>query len=112
MTYKEFKQIEKIDFVPILRKLYGLDNYSVEMVDRGYEICEGHNAVYYCKKENDNTKILRLSLNERGLDELLAETEYIRYLYENGAGVSNVITSLNGKFIEEIVSEMKLIIDR
>ena len=56
MTYREVKQIEKIDFIPILQKLYGLENYSIEMVDRGYEICEGQNAVYYCTKENEKQK--------------------------------------------------------
>ena len=36
MTYKEFIQIEKIDFIPILQNLYGLENYSIEMVDKMY----------------------------------------------------------------------------
>ena len=41
MTYKEFKQIDKIDFVSILQEKYRLDNYTVEMVNRGYDFCEG-----------------------------------------------------------------------
>ena len=102
MTFKEFNTISGVDLLPQVQKLYGLYGYEINMVDRGYDICEGQNAVYYCTKEGESTKVFRLSLNERSLDELLAEAEYVRYLYENGGNVSNVLTSLNGNLVEEI----------
>ena len=102
MTFKEFNQIGEIGLRPIIQELYGLVGYDIKMVDRGYDIFEGQNAVYYCEKEGNNGKIFRLSLNDRSREELLAEAGYIRYLYENGGNVSNVITSLNGNLVEEI----------
>ena len=102
MTFKEFKKINHVDLYPLVQELYRLNGYKFKMVDRGYDICEGQNAVYYCEKEGERDKIFRISLNQRNREELLAEAEYIRYLYENGGSVSNVLTSINGNLVEEI----------
>lgn len=102
MTFKEFEKIGDVNVFPFVRDLYGLDGYEARPIDRGYEICEGQNAVYCCEKEGEDTKILRISLNDRSREDLMAEAEYIRYLYENSGSVSNVITSRNGNLFEEI----------
>ena len=102
MTFKEFKQIADVDLFPLIQEIYDLDGYEAKMVDRGYEIIEGQNAVYCCEKEGESAKIFRISLNDRSHDELLAEAQYVRYLYENGGSVSNVLSSRNGKLVEEI----------
>ena len=100
-----YREVEKVvdDYIfPSVRELYGLDGYEINLIDRGYEICDGQNAVYCCKKLGENTKILRVALNDRTRVDLLAESEYVRYLYENGGNVANVINSKRGNLIEEI----------
>jgi len=42
-------------------------------------------------------------LKDRNREDFLAETEYIRYLYENGSNVSNAVNSCNGNLVEEVV---------
>ena len=50
------------------------------------------------------TKILRIiTSGVRHREDLLAEVEYIRCLHDNDSGVSDVICSLNGNLLEEIV---------
>jgi len=102
MPYSEVKKIVDDHIFPLVRKLYGLDGYEIKFIDRGYEISEWQNAVYCCEKEGEGAKIFRISLSGRSHEELLAEAEYIRFLYENGGSVSNVIESQNGKLLEEI----------
>ena len=102
LKYKEVEKIFDVYLFPLVQELYGLDGYTPKFIDRGYEIYEGQNAVYCCKKEGENPKILRLSLSGRTRAELLAEVEYIRYLFENGGSISNVISSRNGNLLEEI----------
>ena len=104
MTYVEVEKIADNYLFPLIRDLYSLDGYEIKLVDRGYEICDGQNAVYYCTKENESSKVLRISLNDRSREELLAEAEYIRWLFENGGSVSNIISSKNGNLVEEITN--------
>jgi Ser/Thr protein kinase RdoA (MazF antagonist) len=103
VTYSEVEKIANEYIFPLARKLYGLDGYEITLVDRGYEICEGQNAVYFCEKKSESTKIFRISLNDRSREDLLAEAEYIRYLSANGGSVSNVVESQNGNLIEKII---------
>lgn len=42
-------------------------------------------------------------MKDRNREDFLAETEYIRYLYENGSNVSNAVNSCNGNLVEEVV---------
>lgn len=102
MTFKEFEKIGDANLFPLVQELYGLDGYEAKLIDRGYEIFEGQNAVYCCETEGEDAKIFRISLNDRSREELLAEAEYIRYLYENGGCVSNIVTSRNGNLLEDI----------
>jgi len=75
----------------------------------GYEISiikahdGGRNVVYNCEKDGAGAKILRIAfLNDRSQEDFLGEVEYIRYLFEHGGSVSDVVDSRNGKLLEEI----------
>ncbi|MCH1624465.1 phosphotransferase enzyme family protein [Ferdinandcohnia quinoae] len=80
--------------------LYGLEDYQIELISPHEG---GRNIVYICEKEGSKSKILRISyLNDRHLEDYLGELEYIRYLFNHGGSVSNVISSLNGNTLEKI----------
>lgn len=100
MTYNEVVETGHAHIIPLASKLYGLEGYVFTLIERDYEV---QNAVFCCEKEGENAKILRISfLAERSREELLAEAEFIRYLYEHGGSVSNVISSQSGHLLEEI----------
>ncbi|QKS48826.1 phosphotransferase (plasmid) [Paenibacillus cellulosilyticus] len=63
----------------------------------------GRNIVYTCEKEGAKALILRIAfLPDRSREDFLGEVEYIRYLYEHGGSVSDVVSSRNGNLLEEI----------
>lgn len=63
----------------------------------------GRNVVFTCEKEGAEANIIRISfLNDRSKEDFIAEVEYVRYLFDYGGNVSNVISSKKGNLIEEI----------
>jgi len=75
----------------------------------GYEIQRipahegGRNVAYNCEKDGTGAKIIRISyLSDRTREDFLGEVEYIRYLFEHGGSVSNVVSSRKGNLLEEI----------
>ncbi|WP_438496058.1 phosphotransferase [Paenibacillus sp. IHBB 3054] len=63
----------------------------------------GRNVVYTCEKEGADAKILRIAfLPDRSREDFLGELEYIRYLFEHGGSVSDVVSSRKGNLLEEI----------
>lgn len=57
-------------------------------------------------KQYKSSYILRLvHSSHRKLSDVQAELEFIDHLYKNGASVSNVVRSINGKFIEKVVDD-------
>ncbi|KAB3525942.1 phosphotransferase [Alkaliphilus serpentinus] len=75
----------------------------------GYEILPikahegGRNLAYTCEKEGAGAKIIRISfLDDRSREDFQGEVEYIQYLFEHGASVSNVVISQKGNLLEEI----------
>ncbi|OAB29625.1 aminoglycoside phosphotransferase [Paenibacillus macquariensis subsp. defensor] len=76
---------------------------------KGYEFQQipphegGRNVVYTCEKEGAGSKILRITfLPDRSRKDFLGEMEYVRYLFEHGGSVSDVISSRQGNLVEEI----------
>ena len=66
----------------------------------------GRNELYVFEKSETERYVLRVSaLGDRTEDEYLAETEFVRYLAQNGAFVADVIPSANGKLVERIGTE-------
>jgi Ser/Thr protein kinase RdoA (MazF antagonist) len=101
MTYNEAVKIGDIYLLPIISELYGLENFEIVPV-KAHE--GGRNVVYSCEKEGAGAKIIRIAfLDDRSREDLLGEVEYIRYLYNNRANVSNVVSSLKGNLLEEII---------
>lgn len=100
MTYREVIKIGDSYLLPIISELYELDGYKINLV-KAHD--GGRNVVYTCEKEGAIAKIIRIAfLDDRNREDFLAEVEYIRYLYEHGASVSNVISSRNGNLLEGI----------
>lgn len=63
----------------------------------------GRNQIYICERPDGDRKVLRVSrLNDRTEEAYLAETEFIRYLAENGASVADVCPSDRGKYVERL----------
>lgn len=77
-----------------------MDGYEITLIE-AHE--GGRNVVYNCVKEGAGAKILRIAfLSDRSREDFLAELEYIRYLFQHGGSVSDVVTSRKGKLLEEI----------
>ncbi|AKB81400.1 hypothetical protein MSBR3_0822 [Methanosarcina barkeri 3] len=100
MTYNEVIRIGDEYLLTAISKLYGLEGHKIKPIQPHDG---GRNVVYTCEKEGLSAKILRISfLNDRRREDYLGEMEYVRYLFDNGGSVSNVISSLNGNLLEEI----------
>jgi len=69
-----------------------------------YAHAGGRNVAYNYEKEGANAKIIRIAfLSDRSREDFLGEVEYIRYLFERGGSVSDVVSSRKGSLLEEIV---------
>jgi len=87
--------------LPIISELYKLSDYEINAVNAHVG---GRNVVYSCYNADKGDKIIRISfLPDRNRDDFLSELEYVRYLYDRDGSVSNVVTSCNGRLLEEIV---------
>ncbi|GAB2565168.1 Ser/Thr protein kinase RdoA (MazF antagonist) [Gracilibacillus alcaliphilus] len=103
MTYKEVVHIGKVNLLPLISELYGLEGYEISLIDTQEG---GRNVVYNGEKEGADAKIIRIAfLPDRSREELLGELEYIRYLFERGGNVSDVVNSKKGKLLEEITHD-------
>lgn len=79
-------------------KLFDISQNDIKMF-AGHE--GGRNQIFRCPKG-----ILRVStLDDRTLEDYLAETEFIHYLATNGAPVADVRGSVNGNFVEQIEAD-------
>jgi Ser/Thr protein kinase RdoA (MazF antagonist) len=100
VTYNEILKIGDAFLLPIISELYELEGYEIKPVQAHDG---GRNVVYTCEKEGAEAKILRISfLPDRSREDFLAEVEYIRYLFEHGGSVADVISSRKGNLLEEI----------
>ncbi len=103
MTYKESVHFLDKNLNTFITALFGLTDYTTTMINAHDG---GRNIVFNCQKEGSTPKIIRVSyLNDRKLEDYLGELEYVRYLFDGGAPVSNVITSQKGNLVEEIHHE-------
>ena len=85
------------------KELFELEGFAFDSVS-AHE--GGRNRIIVCVKDGEKKYILRISeLNDRTLEDYLAETEFIRYLAENGAPVADVISSKNGNLVEFVEDE-------
>ena len=99
MTYFDVISIGEECIIPFIAKMYNLEGYTILPL-QSHE--GGRNAVFICEGENAPGMVARVSYqNDRSKEDYLAELEFVRYLYDNGASVSNVISSKEGNLIEE-----------
>lgn len=99
MTYFDVISISEEFLIPFIKNKYNLDGYIILPL-QSHE--GGRNAVFICEGENAPGMVARVSYqNDRSKEDYLAELEFVRYLYDNGASVSNVISSKEGNLIEE-----------
>jgi len=100
VNYNEVVKIGDAYLLPFVSELYGLEGYETSLVKAH---AGGRNVVYTCEKEGTDAKILRIAfLNDRIREDFLVELEYVRYLFEHGGSVSDVVNSLKGNLLEEI----------
>ena len=103
MNYNEAIKTTETHLFPSILRLYGLNDYKIELIPPHNT---GANLVYTCEKEGVDSKVIRIAFSgNRNREDFLGETEFIRYLYENGGNVSNVIDSLDGNMIEEVIHD-------
>ena len=87
------------DFKTILN-LFGAETWSVSKVP---EHEGGRNHIFILENAEGKKRVLRISmLDDRTEEDYFAETEFIHFLAANGASVTDVIPSVNGKFVEHI----------
>ncbi len=81
-------------------KLFSLWDFDCREVE-GHE--GGRNRIFICSKDGEKKFVLRISATgDRTENDYLAETDFVHYLAENGAPVTDVIPSAGGKFVEVI----------
>lgn len=99
LTHAQAAGIFKNQLWPELRRRFALEGFMPRLLTDG----TGPNLVYACEKSGAGAKILRLSyqtLRTRG--DLLAETEYVRYLRANSGSVAGVLPSRDGSLVETV----------
>ncbi|MCR8645468.1 phosphotransferase [Paenibacillus sp. N1-5-1-14] len=100
MNYNEVVKISDSILIPIVNVLYELEGYETTQI-KPHE--GGRNLVYTFEKKSTDALILRIAfIKDRTREDFLGEVEYIRYLFEHGASVSDVVNSTKGNLLEEI----------
>ncbi len=82
------------------KHLYAMEDCTFAPVS-GHE--GGRNRIVTVIRNKDRQGVLRISdLGDRSENDYLAETEFVRFLAENGAPVADVIPSVRGSLVERL----------
>lgn len=101
MIYNEVIQISDKYLLPVISELYGLEGSEITRIEPHDG---GRNVAYNCEKKGVAAKIIRIAfLHDRSREDFLAEVEYVRYLFQHGGSVSDVVCSRKGNLMEEIL---------
>ena len=88
-----------------VKTLYPLKDCTFTEVS-GHE--GGRNTIVIVSRDGEKQYVLRISaLGDRSETDYLAETEFVRYLAEHGAPVTDVIPSVKGKLVECVEADGK-----
>ena len=94
-----------MDFQTKAKNLYSLEGCAFTPVS-GHE--GGRNQIMIVSRNGNKQYALRISaLGDRNEHDYLAETEFVRFLAENGAPVADVIPSVHGRLVERMVLDGK-----
>ncbi|WP_340030351.1 phosphotransferase [Paenibacillus sp. FSL K6-1122] len=100
INFNEAVNISNTHVLALVSELFDLEGYNIQLIPPHEG---GRNVVYTCEQEGRESLILRVSfLPDRKREDYIAELEYVRYLFEHGASVSNVVSSKKGHLLEEI----------
>ncbi|ETT36047.1 aminoglycoside phosphotransferase [Paenibacillus sp. FSL R5-192] len=100
INFNEAVNISNTHVLTLVPELFHLEGYNIQLIPPHEG---GRNVVYTCEQEGRESLILRVSfLPDRKREDYIAELEYVRYLFEHGASVSNVVSSKKGHLLEEI----------
>ncbi|WP_413408822.1 phosphotransferase enzyme family protein [Paenibacillus amylolyticus] len=100
INFNEAVNISNTHLLTLVSELFHLEGYNIQLIPPHEG---GRNVVYICEQEGRESLILRVSfLPDRKREDYIAELEYVRYLFEHGASVSNVVSSKKGHLLEEI----------
>lgn len=87
------------------KSLYSLEGCAFAPVS-GHE--GGRNRIAIVSRNGEKRYVLRISaLGDRSENDYLAETEFVRFLAENGAPVADVIPSVQGRLVERVEADGK-----
>ena len=87
--------------------LYALEGCTFTPVS-GHE--GGRNQIVTVSRNGEKQYVLRISaLGDRDENDYLAETEFVRFLAENGAPVADVIPSVHGRLVERMEVDGKAV---
>ncbi|WP_240321266.1 phosphotransferase [Paenibacillus sp. O199] len=100
INFNEAVNISNTHVLALVSELFHLEGYNIQLIPPHEG---GRNVVYTCEQEGDESLILRVSfLPDRKREDYIAELEYVQYLFDHGASVSNVVSSKKGSLLEEI----------
>ncbi len=89
------------------KHLYAIEDCTFTPVS-GHE--GGRNQILTVSRNGEKQSILRISaLGDRSEEQFLAETEFVRFLAENGAPVADVIPSVQGRLVERMETDGKAV---
>lgn len=96
-----------MDFQTKAKNLYSLEGCAFTPVS-GHE--GGRNRIAIVSRNGEKRYVLRISaLGDRTESDYLAETEFVRFLAENGAPVADVIPSVHGRLVERADADGKAV---
>ena len=89
------------------KQLYALEDCTFAPIS-GHE--GGRNQIVIISRNGEKQSVLRISaLGDRSKNDYLAETEFVRFLAENGAPVADVIPSIHGRLVERVEADGKAV---
>ncbi|WP_339170255.1 hypothetical protein MKX75_14630 [Paenibacillus sp. FSL R5-0341] len=94
INFNKAVDISNTHVLTLVPELFHLEGYNIQLIPPHEG---GRNVVYTCEQEGRESLILRVSfLPDRKREDYIAELEYVRYLFEHGARVSDVVSSKKG----------------
>ncbi len=99
---EEAIKIVKEEVVQKIGDLYDLDKTCFKLLD-GHDGCQ--NIIFMYKKDSTELVVRITFRKDRSFNDVLAETHFVQFLFDNGVSVSNPITSHNGNYAEKIEAQ-------